>query len=168
MDRLRQAHFTTSQAPSASRISDTSTTASQLSTASRFASHKKAVVHPPTSSSLASASVSRLSRGQSSISSSRRSRKKKKEDLARIIDDRGRDVTPLPLTGVYSSLPSLVPSLVPLTRPLDDPSLPSHLQHAPGSGLSSWSLTEDDDPYAPLTSDRADPLARPAACAYRE
>ena len=36
------------------------------------------------------------------MSSSRRSKKKRKEELARIVDAKGRDVTPLPLTGVYA------------------------------------------------------------------
>ena len=120
----------------------------------RFAAAVKKKPMPP----LPSASVSRLSK-QSSMSSSRRSKKKKKEDLARIIDSQGRDVTPLPLTGVYaqmgvSGLTSLVSGL---SRPDDPPPLdddrPSgDLQRHSGSGVSAWGVADDDDPYAPAAS----------------
>ena len=105
MDRHRQ------PASTASRTSDHST----LSTPSHHIKKKlpSSSSHPhhipqltsahSTNSSAAptSATSSRLSK-QSSISSSRRSKKKRKEDLARIVDSLGRDVTPLPLTGVYA------------------------------------------------------------------
>ena len=102
MDRHRQPTM-------ASRTTDGSS--NSLSTPSAAALNKQKKSLPTASSHLpaygasaasaASASSSRLSK-QSSVSSSRRSKKKRKEELARIIDGKGRDVTPLPLTGVYA------------------------------------------------------------------
>ena len=96
MDRHRQP-------TTASRTSDGSSTSLPTTTSSAPLHATKKKPLPPSSSTTASAaaSSSRLSK-QSSVSSSRRSKKKRKEELARVIDGKGRDVTPLPLTGVYA------------------------------------------------------------------
>ena len=150
----------------ASRASDVSSSISSVpssislgSSLSRFSAKKKVGplgTHP----TLPSSSVSRLSK-QSSMSSSRRSKKKKKEDFARIIDELGRDVTPLPLTGVYATMGVGSLSLVGFKGEEDkgggegdrtSPQTNGELQRHGGSGVSSWSFHDDDDPYQPNPS----------------
>ena len=154
MDRMRQFPSTSTASRASSDASAVSGAAllssvSLASSAGRFASSKKKAMPP-----LPSASVSRPSK-QSSISSSRRSKKKKKEDVARILDSQGRDVTPLPLTGVYAQMGvGGLTSLVGLSKPDDSPpdedrGPTGDLQRHPASGVSAWGAPDDDDPYAP-------------------